>query len=204
MERITDKKVWSLCSSLMAGAMKRFGQKVPDRPIIGLEYNGEVPECFHDGPKNLVIRLGTSTKGHPQQLKFQLAHEVVHAVCRGQKTTAPMIEEGAAIQFSFVPDRFGGDYLEKTIRQVKPQYLVAADLYQQLMELAPDAVKLIRKRNPILDELTAAGLKEVFPEISDGLQSGLLLPLCRWQEAIDNGWANLASGEAALRKWSNL
>lgn len=201
---LDDPMISGLYRGYLAQAINRFGPAVHGRPVRSIVYKGDIPECTHLNETDLEIRLTESARQNRQQQKIQLSHEAVHVICRGPNTTARLIEEGTAVHFSMTVRPYEAGYLKKVIDWgLPPQFLVAADLYRKLISTRRDAVKHIRtKQALVLDELTTDQLADAIPALGATDREALLLPLSDWQIAVQQGWADLESGRAALRQWA--
>ncbi|MET4634944.1 hypothetical protein [Kaistia defluvii] len=203
MEEIEGYGIQKAFTRLRKSAIALFGPPVENRPVTGFFYDQahDVPKCAHDGPENLSIHLTPSTKSDRRQRQFQLSHEVVHTICRGQKLEAPLIEEGAAVYFSYTHDTYPDGYLSACLSISPPWYLVAADLYDRLTQAGADAILRLREKQPILDEVVEADILATVEGVSMELAECLLLPLSRWSVAIGKGQADPERGRDAITRW---
>lgn len=171
---------WSdLSSSLLEEAEQMFGPRDPrwffagikfwDKPYPATYYPGERP--FHVG-----IGLTRQAASNPRMAHYQLAHEIVH-VLGPSATFAPanVLEEGMAYSFQ--------DRVNVNRQLGMPlgllSYVQAREALHAMLNVAPDAVRVIRAAYYDVRDVTANELVRLVPEVSLDLAERLCAPFIR-------------------------
>jgi hypothetical protein len=97
-----------------------------------------------------------------------------------------MIEEGLAVWFSIEAPKFSPGYREKAISHLASStdatnYLAARNLYLALTAVEPNAIRVLRKKQPNFFEMNPSFIKQTIPQISDVLAD----QLCEEREMRD-------------------
>ena len=186
-----DGRHWALtlpvCTSrYIADIEQLFGPRDPLFSMVGIEINmtqGALPSLWYpEGgiatddserrSRHVIIRLTSNALTDPSRARWQLAHECFHLLDpwndKVDGRPSNWLEEGLATWFqnSRVPEAeyHAGDYA------------LAENLVLPLMDVLPDAIKLIRRERQLrISEITTDVLQEYCP----GFDDEALLKLCQ-------------------------
>jgi hypothetical protein len=189
MAEISDLFLKGKLSEFLGRAADMYGPRVEGITVNGIWYEGNTPRCETSSYPMVRILLTEEADGNRDRSLFQLSHECVHAVC-GTRNDAPLIEEGAAVQFSIVAPRYQArDYATRSAAGLPPCYMVAHHLFRRLRLINRNAIRLIREQvaSRRLDEITPTMIQAAVEGVPDDLAAALVLPLPRWQEAVQMG-----------------
>lgn len=186
-----DGSHWALtlpaCTSrFLADIEQLFGPRDPLFSMVGIEIDatpGALPHLWYPDSgiapddtdrrsRHVAIRLTTNSLTDPARARWQLAHECVHLldpwVERVDGRPVNWLEEGLATWFqnSRVPEA----------ESHEGRYALAEDLVLPLMDVLPEAIKLIRRERRLrISAITPDVLREYCPELNDET----LLKLCQ-------------------------
>lgn len=133
-----------------------YGTRTSDFEYMGLELNeAGPPKVWYPWNKYIVIQVSQSTANDTKQAIFQIAHEVVHVLSPNGQPTTNNLEEGLATYFSkIVTDRDTGDNLYATNSIQPTKYFKPFELVKKLLTTDPDAIKKLRKFQPVIGNIT--------------------------------------------------
>lgn len=149
---------WTLTSrigEILDLAQAQFGQMRNDFIFLGIEFKSDGPriQFQNDNKENLRyvrIQLTPDVLKNEYHAYYQLAHEVYHLLAPTGKFDANVLEEGLATYFSKVYlDRFQQSMFDwEANTRPYPNYYVAYELVEQLQQINPDIIKIMRDKFP--------------------------------------------------------
>lgn len=156
-----------------------YGTRTNDFEYMGLELNETgPPKVWYPWNKYIVIQVSQSTAMDTRQAIFQIAHEVVHVLSPNGQPTTNNLEEGLATYFSkIVTDRDTGDKLYATNSIQTTKYLKPFELVEKLLTTDPDAIKKLRKFQPIIGRITKQNFIEAGLNLEDEIIDELIRPM---------------------------
>jgi len=156
-----------------------YGTRTNDFVYMGLELNeAGPPKIWYPWNNYVVIQVSQSTANDTRQAIFQIAHEVIHVLSPNGQPTTNNLEEGLATYFSkIMTDRDTGDitYATNTIQPTK--YLKPFELVEKLLASDPDAIKKLRKFQPIIGTITKQNFLDAGINIADDIIDELIKPM---------------------------
>lgn len=158
---------------LLSEAEQRYGPRDKEWTLLGIQFGGRVAALFYPGypvRKHISVRLSESCRADPARALFVLAHEVIHLLAPTGGSHALMIEEGLATNFS----RDIGERFALGFSEASPSYIYARDATKPFLDAYPDAIRMIRKREPSFTKWTPQMVREQCP----GLSEEVALQLC--------------------------
>jgi hypothetical protein len=157
-------------------AEERFGPRVYVDAIAPIGFHAGPPQVFFPGPSTIAIRLSLRCEFDYLLGCYQLAHETVHLLSpvNGRKTTA--LEEGLATLFA-------RDYIHHNMHIEFPppaqqRYHDALVLAERFLSPRPDAVLRLREHQPVISEITAKLIQQIYPEVPMSLCRSLEASFC--------------------------
>lgn len=134
-----------------------YGARDASWTLLGVEFNEGVPHVFfpsYPTRRQIIIRLGEKAFPSAPFAIYQLAHECVHLLAPVVGGVAPVLEEGLATMFS--EDKVKALYPlpHETIHTNSSKYIDAAFKVRQLLQLEPDAIRLLRAVEPDFYKMT--------------------------------------------------
>lgn len=151
---------WTLASRLgdiIRNAEKIYGPRDDSYTILGVEFGGAVPQIWYPGNcRHVVVQITPECATDPCRACYQMAHEAIHLLSPTGDSTTTVLDEGLATHFSasYVKKNFGVDW-----RANLPSYQDAAELVAELLSHEPNAIKLIRTRQPTLARVSATDIQ---------------------------------------------
>lgn len=156
-----------------------YGARTNDFEYVGLELNeAGPPKVWYPWNKYIVIQVSQSTANDTRQAIFQIAHEVVHVLSPNGQPTTNNLEEGLATYFSkIVTDRDSGDnsYATNSIQTTK--YFKPYELVEKLLTADPDAIKKLRKFQPVIGSITKQNFIDAGIILEDDIIDELIKPM---------------------------
>lgn len=156
-----------------------YGERTKDYIFGGVELNENgPPKVWYPYSKFVVIQVSQSTSINVKQAIFQIAHEVVHVISPNGLTTTNNLEEGLSTYFSkVVTDRDTSDvtYAMNSITPTK--YFYPYELVTKLIIARPDAIKELRKIQPIIGKITKQDFQTAGLNIDESLIDELVKPM---------------------------
>jgi hypothetical protein len=171
----TSGFTWTLASRMgrmLAEAEEEFGPRDPAYTPLGVEFEETGPRVWYPGSrKHVIIQLSTQCLTEPDRAMYQLAHEVVHLIAPTGGEQANNLEEGLATDFAvrFMQREFKQDWAPRPPQKgEKPKntserYAAARTAAAALLAIKPDAVKVIREKQPSLSKVTKAQILTACP-----------------------------------------
>ena len=156
-----------------------YGSRTKDYEYVGLELNdGGPPKVWYPLNKYIVIQVSQATANDTRQAMFQIAHEVIHVLSPNGQPTTNNLEEGLATYFSkIVTDRDSGDNLYALTSILETKYLKPYELVDKLISLDPDAIKKLRKIQPVLGQISRQTFIEARIAMADDIIDELIKPM---------------------------
>jgi hypothetical protein len=157
-----------LVNELFAEAEKRFGPRTKKMPVRVTEFSNGPDIKFIDGVA--YIRLGPGVGLHtPEQLRHQIAVEIVHALA---VPSVPMttLEEGAAAWFGHV----AGGFLPEGVAQKKEKR--AYELVNELLDKCPTVIKKLRQPPRPICAISADEIQKACPKFPAERLGDLVAP----------------------------
>jgi len=133
---------------------------------------------FHDEFTGFWIELSSSASNNKDRLHYQIAHEAIHCLAPVRNPPAKMIEEGLAVWFSLDNPTFSGNYRELAVEELRTlpinaNYLEARNCFLELTAVDPNAIRVLRKKQPNFFDMTPAFIKKMIPSVTDDLAERL-------------------------------
>ena len=154
-------------------AQAQFGQMRSDFIFLGIEFKSDGPriQYYNDDNGNtryIKIQLTPDVLKNEYHTYYQLAHEVYHLLAPTGKFDANVLEEGLATYFSKIYlNRFQQDIFDwEAATRPNPNYYNSYKLVEQLLQINPDIIKIMRDKFPNLQtsHFTIDHFKEVMGE----------------------------------------
>lgn len=179
---------------LIGMAEAAFGPMSSDWSFGGVLFQDYGPHLSYLPMEGLVnISLSNKAKEAELQMDFQLAHEVCHLLwpaasfrprAEYHEQTIPntnVINEGVATYFSvlILNHYYGRESAQEVLlglHNTSPDYFIAFELVSDLMNKDANAIKRIRKTNPMINSVTIEDVRSAGLEISDDLAYKLTQP----------------------------
>jgi len=121
-----------------------FGKAEKEWSFIGIEFKDDGPYIMYYPNNKISIVLSTGCSNNFQQLFFQLSHETCHLLYPTGKKDANILNEGIAVCFSVVYDRYKFKNSTYAINALTDKYREAYNLVSKLLAIDKDAIKKIR------------------------------------------------------------
>jgi hypothetical protein len=159
-------------TKMLRKAEKDFLPRDNSYEFFGFQFAEKGPNIrFNEGYTGFCVEVSNSASGDKDRLQYQIAHEVIHFLAPVRKPPAKMIEEGLAVWFSLEGPKFSPGYRESAIAQLESSadegnYLEARNLYLALTSAEPNAIRVLRQKQPNFFEMTPSLIKQTIPRIS--------------------------------------
>lgn len=165
---------WTLASiagQALKNAEEMYGRRIGGYTLLGVEFREGVPQLWYPGNcGNVVIQLGTECLNQPERACFQLAHEVIHLLSPTGKQDANTLEEGLATHFQcWFMTTGNNNFWEPTVDNWAPsdnKYIEAKSLVEELLKFKPNAIKELRKAQPVISHITEEQLLTACPDLN--------------------------------------
>ena len=156
-----------------------YGTRTKDYEYAGVELNETgPPKVWYPWNKFILIQVSQTTANNTRQAIFQIAHEVVHVLSPNGRPTTNNLEEGLATYFSkIVTDRDTGDNLYATNCIQLTKYLKPFQLVEKLLATDPDAIKKLRKFQPVIGTITKQNFLDAGLNLEDDIIDELIKPM---------------------------
>lgn len=171
---------WTLASRLgqmLRLAEAQFGERDLFYTILGVEFIEGGPQIsYRSNYKHIVIQLGFECLDKPDRAYYQLAHECVHLLSPTGGRNATVLEEGLATYFS---EQYIHDYFGVNWHSSMESYETASVLAQRLLMLDPDAIKHLRREEPVISKISKELLLKHYPALGEEVAGKLAEPFER-------------------------
>lgn len=144
---------------------RRYGPRDRSWTFIGIEFHDGSPMCapLPDSQRQIAIKLSKAAADDPKAAIRELAHEAVHLLSPAA-AKAPMIEEGVAVAFAKeMTDSLPTDGV----------YPEALALYEQLVAIDRDAIRILRQCQPSFRAMDERLLMSTIPGVTYDLAQKL-------------------------------
>ena len=163
MPRDDRKALWALQLELLSMAESILGRRDKSKKIYQPQFSDEGPRIRNtpnlDGAFCELSRAGDC---YWPTVVFEMAHETVHLL-NPVAGNANNLEEGVAVAFSLCVQPMYGI----SVQPPMPSYRLALQLSGMLPGGPLRAAKLVRDRVGSLNDVTAEGLRDLFPSIDE-------------------------------------
>ena len=167
----------SVANNLLREAERLFGPMQSEFRYIGVEYGDvDCPKTWYPQNTSVSILIMKQLSESPSwfNMVYQVSHEVIHVLCSRGGRQATHLEEGLATWFSV----YGclsvlGDVQNQIYTAIhhphslNAKYREAYSDYLLLINLVPDAIKMLRQHKPILSDLTIEEAGKILPEVDE-------------------------------------
>jgi hypothetical protein len=167
---------WTLTSRLgaiLGDAECRYGKRVNKWTILGIEFREEgLPQLWYPGDcGNVVVQLTVACLNDLPWACYQMAHESIHLLSPSGGRYGTALEEGLADIYSsvYMKEKFD----DASWRSGNARYELASGRVRQFLSSCPDAIRVLRRREPTLSRITADLIKETYPDIELGFAEAL-------------------------------
>jgi hypothetical protein len=140
----------SLANTFLKEAEQLFGPIAGGYTLVECWYHDDGPEIFYPEPGSIAIRLSSLSQGVPDQIIYQLAHEVVHCVSPSGGVHANVLEEGLAVYFSVI-----------TVKKYGLSWKPSMESYKQALRILepyllkdPYFIKIVRQQEPYIFKIS--------------------------------------------------
>ena len=168
-----------LLGEMLGVAEEMFGPHNITYTLLGIEFSPSGPCVWiQRDRKYMTIQLGSEVLSDYQDACCQLAHECIHFLYQDDKKHANVLEEGIAVYFQrhymrllFNSGWWDGEIAIETYRE-------ALRLTEQLLDIQPNAVKLLRAHEPNIARISQDLILGVCPTVPNELAIRLAEPFC--------------------------
>jgi hypothetical protein len=175
-----------LAQELITQAEAIFGRITSEWSYTGIGFSESPPHLLYD-PKSagVSIILSHRAKDDDLQLVFQLAHEVCHLLYPSVTVNSPLkpcttvLNEGISTFFSIIAiaryfDREEAFKIVANLKEHSPEYHSAYLIVSTLLEKDIEAVRKIRRVQPMINDLTKREVEAALPDMPEAEISTLL------------------------------
>lgn len=156
-----DVGLTATAHDLLANAEALYGPRDLSWTFAGVGLHADGPHIWYPNlpERRVEIHIATDALAYPNQVLYQLAHEVIHLLAPGG-SSAPMVEEGIAVKFSIeVPNFPSGNYRDLARKHIasnpgSANYRDAVEAVDQLLISAPDAISRLRSKRTSFKDWT--------------------------------------------------
>lgn len=181
-----EKQLQEIVYELLDDAQNLFGRMLDDWTFYGIEINN-MPPClvYYPDTGHITVSLSKKVISDEKQLLFQLSHEICHLLHPSRERESPIlyntlvINEGISTYFSVFKIGQYFDCEEDLINNLKyyyKDYYFAYTCVKDLLQIDPDAIKILRKKVPRVDKLTESDFDILPHTVPKELIENLLLP----------------------------
>lgn len=169
----TSWVTWEI-RDLLTKAENLFGPRDPAFEFAGAAFSAEGPQIrFSPCKTRICVELSSAALLHPNQLRYQGAHEVIYILAPSQ-SPAPMLEEGLAVWFAINGPNYGDDYPKLALNHLQTQaseknYADALALYNEVELLEKGCIARMRKCEPSFVKMTPDLIRSVLPALDEQL-----------------------------------
>jgi hypothetical protein len=182
---------------LLAEAERLYGPRDATYRFAGVHPDRKGPRLrFSPTWDEVWIELSPSTMTYPDQALHQLAHEVIHLLTPDRSPPAVMLEEGLAVHFSvyaptFISQTYRRDALKHLITAPEARnYLDALNVYNELVAVEPNAIVVLRQREPKFHAMDPSFIMSMIPRVREELAERL----CERRQMRSDAFTSAASG----------
>ena len=159
-------------------AEQQFGARAKNRKILPISLASGPPVAVPYPDGSVQIQIGTTCATNIKRACYHMAHESIHSLSIPYGVQATVLEEGLATSFahSYIRDHLRTEY----VRSGDAHYDAARSKVEQLLATHPDAIKILREREPVISHITSAQVREVYPDVSHSDADDLAHIFCDW------------------------
>jgi len=172
IEKIINIKVHEIIKK----AEDMFGERSIGYTLLGVEFR-DVPYPYLDisdiDNRNLKIILTADSSLNLPEACCQCAHEVVHFLSPLREGDPTVLEEGVATYFQAIILR---DWFRIGFRPQRAEYDDAWTLVDPLLKLDLEAIKKLRKIQPVISKITKEMILELYELPKESVEK-LVMPL---------------------------
>lgn len=167
----------SRLGSFLEYAETAFGERDKSWTILGVEFGPKAnPQTWYPNfpkRKDVVVQMSMNAADDETTAIYQLAHECIHLLSPTGDQMSLVLEEGLATAFSEdVVKQICGVSVSSGI----PAYDNAAVKVRELVAVAPDAIRQLRKIQPVFQYMNADTFKLAGVQAPDELIASLVSP----------------------------
>ncbi|MCL6272244.1 hypothetical protein M3P05_20190 [Sansalvadorimonas sp. 2012CJ34-2] len=172
-----------LAKNYLSAAEENFGPQHSKWKFSHVEFNDDTPHLrYLKETGEIVISLSLAAKINENQIHFQLSHEACHMLYpvmdieTGILERATILNEGTSTLFSIcaLNGRCDIKPVLKDLQERHKNYFHAMALTQELLNIDNNAIKKVRKIQPLLNKVTADDFVEAKVQAPELLISSLL------------------------------
>lgn len=168
-------RIW--LQHILAVAVSRYGKRYGPWIISDIRFHDDVPCVWYPHPKGsykVVVKIGNLCRENLSRACFQMAHESIHLLSPSGRRDGTVLEEGLA-------DIYSSAYMQEYFnewrwRSADVRLELASGRVRQFLSSYPDAIRVLRRREPMLSRITADLIKETYPDIDPDFAKALTLP----------------------------
>ena len=152
---------------LLTKAESLFGRRDLAFEFAGVAFSPQGPQIrFSPCGTRICLELSSAALPHPQQLRYQGAHEVIHILA--PSNSAPMLEEGLAVWFAINGPNYGDNYPDLALNHLQTEpsaknYADALALYNDVELIERNCIARLREREPSFVKMTPDFIRSVLP-----------------------------------------
>ncbi len=153
-------------------AEDKYGKSRSYRTLLPVLFRDGNPDVTYPTNNHIQVTISNSCRSEVFRAYYQLSHEAVHTLSPVSIRQVSWLEEGTAVNFSH-------DFMErhcgvKWSSCGSPKYDLAWQHVKDLLNLYPDAIRLIFSNFGGLSNLNQTEVQKLFPRVS----SHLIAKLC--------------------------
>lgn len=139
------------------------GERLPEYTFRGVKFKDVLQPHIEINGKDLVIYLTSKSSEDFDEACCECAHEVIHLISpyvEEGETASTVLEEGLATYFQAL---IYNNWANKGFIPKLVEYDMAFTHVAQLLKLCPNAIKILRAKEPIIGRITADLITQMFP-----------------------------------------
>ncbi|MBN8035252.1 hypothetical protein [Vibrio vulnificus] len=148
-------------------AEDKYGKSRSDRILLPVLFRDGNPDVTYPTNNHIQVTISNSCRSEVFRAYYQLSHEAVHTLSPVSIRQVSWLEEGTAVNFShcFVKRHCG----VKWSSCGSPKYDLAWQHVKDLLNLYPDAIRLIFSNFGGLSNLNQPEVQKLFPRVPNHL-----------------------------------
>lgn len=168
----------SLLGHMLTLAEREYGPRHGDYVPLGVEFSEGPPHIWFPGNcGHVVVVLGRECMTDPARACFQLAQEVPHLLSPTGTARVNVLEEGIATRFTewFMREewpRLGWERTSEPYSDVEA-YVAAKEAVETLLAADGEAIRKLRRRQPVISRVTAGLIRKVVRGVASELAEEL-------------------------------
>lgn len=165
-------------------AEELYGKRDRSYAFLGFEFTKANTRLRHmEATKELVIQLSVDSLHNPMEVYASLAHECIHLLSPlpNPQAGTTVLEEGLATFFAEVYMLF----MHKWYQPIDaPRYRYAQALVGKLLEVDRQAIKKLRRKQPVLSLISKKLILKQYPDLPEEIATGLTEKFVYYDEQI--------------------